>query len=73
MMLVADTSVLFSFFNMRSRARELSTLKAFELLSPEFALAELMEHKADIKMWFSLSDPQYSTSELAGSLGPQEG
>lgn len=60
MRLVADTSVLFSFFNRKSKARELSTLPHLELYAPEFALKELREHKEDIKKWFSLSDVQYS-------------
>jgi len=41
MRLVADTNILFSFFNEKSKARELSTLSSLILYSPEFALVEI--------------------------------
>lgn len=60
MRLVVDTNILFSFFNERSKARELSTLSSILLYSPEFALIELEKYKSDILKRFSLSDMQFS-------------
>ncbi|MBI3412583.1 MAG: PIN domain-containing protein [Candidatus Aenigmarchaeota archaeon] len=58
--LVVDTNVLFSFFNEKSKARELLTRPSFELYSPEFALDELNKHKNEITRKFSLSELQFS-------------
>jgi len=60
MRLVVDTSILFSFFNKKSRARELSTLPELELCSPKFALEEINNHKEDILKAFSISESQFS-------------
>ena len=60
MNLVVDTNVLFSFFNEKSKARELLTFPSLELYSPEFALGELNRHKEEIKRKFSLSELQFS-------------
>ena len=60
MRLIVDTSVLFSFFNEKSKARELSTLPELELYAPKFALDEIDEHKENIKEEFSLSEMQFS-------------
>jgi len=60
MRLVADTNILFSFFNEKSKAREYATLLSLELYSPKFALDELAKHKAEILKKFSLSDMQFS-------------
>ena len=60
MLLVADTNVLFSFFNRKSRARELSTLPELSIRSPKFALEEIKDHKSDIINVFSLSKAQFS-------------
>jgi predicted nucleic acid-binding protein len=54
--LVVDTNILFSFFNERSRAREISISGEVILHSPAFALKELKEHKSDIMEDFSLNE-----------------
>lgn len=59
MKLVVDTNILFSFFNERSKARELSLLPDLELHSPSFSLDEIMEHKSKILRSFSLSEVQF--------------
>lgn len=59
MRLVADTSELFSFFNEKSKAREISLIPEFELHSPSFFLDELYEHKAKLLACFSLSETQF--------------
>ena len=63
MLLVADTNILLSFFNEKSKARELATSSLLELFSPEFALEELKEHKEEIIEKFSLSEMQFSLIE----------
>ncbi len=60
MRLVADTNILFSFFNEKSKARELSTLSSLILYSPEFALVEIDKHKVEILKKFALSEMQFS-------------
>ena len=60
MKFVVDTNILFSFFNEKSKSRELSTLSSFILYSPEFALKELDKHKSEILKRFSLSEIQFS-------------
>jgi len=59
MRLVVDTNILFSFFNEKSKARELSTLSSLILYSPEFALVEIDKHKAEILKKFALSEMQF--------------
>lgn len=59
MELVVDTNILFSFFNERSRARQISVSGEVILYSPEFALKELEAHKADIIGDFSLNESQF--------------
>ncbi len=63
MRLVVDTPEIFSFFNERSKARELSLLPNMELNSPIFSLDEIKEHKLDIIERFSLSNTQFSLIE----------
>jgi|SRR3989338_4025813 len=63
MRLVADTNELFSLFNKKSKARELSFLPNLELHSPLFSLNEIKEHKSEILKRFSLSETQYSLIE----------
>lgn len=58
--LVVDANILFSFFNEKSKARELSTLSSIILYSPEFALEEINKHRGEILKRFSLSDVQFS-------------
>ena len=41
MRLVVNTNILFSFFNEKSKARELSILPELELYSPSFSLDEI--------------------------------
>lgn len=59
MRLVADTTELFSFFNEKSKARELSLSTKLDLHSPEFSLEEIKEHKDKIVKSFSLTEPQF--------------
>lgn len=59
MELVVDTNILFSFFNERSRARQLSVSGEVILYSPTFALKELEEHKPDIMKDFLLNESQF--------------
>jgi predicted nucleic acid-binding protein len=60
MRLVVNTNILFSFFNEKSKARELSTLPELELHSPSFSLEEIEKNKSKILKKFSLSEPQFS-------------
>lgn len=65
MLLVANANVLFSFFNSKSRAREIVLLEDVKLFSPKFLLKELEEHKEEIKEKFGLNEKQFSlTLEL---------
>jgi predicted nucleic acid-binding protein len=59
MRLIVDTTEIFSFFNKKSKARELSLLSKLELHSPLFALTEIKEHKSEILNRFSLSETQF--------------
>lgn len=69
MKLVVDTNVIFSFFNERSKARELSLLPELELYSPSFALDEIEEHKSEILERFSLTEAQFTLIEkLLGTV-----
>ena len=63
MRLFVDTNVIFSFFNERSKARELSLLPDLELYSPSFALDEIEEHKSEILKKFSLTEMQFTLIE----------
>jgi len=60
MRLVVDTNILFSFFNRKSTARELSTRYDLLLYSPTFALTELEKYNDVIMKRFSLTEIQYS-------------
>ena len=69
MKLVVDTNVIFSFFNERSKARELSLLPNLELYSPSFALDEIREHKSEILKKFFLTEAQFTLIEkLLGTV-----
>ncbi|RZN40082.1 MAG: hypothetical protein EFT35_03385 [Methanophagales archaeon ANME-1-THS] len=59
MKLIVNTNILFSFFNERSKARELSLLPDLELHSPAFSIGEIAEHRSEILTRFSLSDAQF--------------
>lgn len=59
MKLVVDTNILFSFFNRKSTARDISTRYDLLLYSPEFALIELEKYKDVIMKRFSLTEMQY--------------
>ena len=59
MILIVDANEIFSFFNEKSKARELSLLPILELCSPAFSLNEIKEHKSEILKRFSLSETQY--------------
>ena len=59
MKLVVDTNILFSFFNKKSKARELSLAPELELYSPCFSFDEIEEHKSEIFEKFSLSEVQF--------------
>jgi predicted nucleic acid-binding protein len=65
MRLVVDTSELFSFFNKKSKARELALSSKLDLYSPKFSLGEISEHKNRIIKSFSLSESQF---ELVNNL-----
>ena len=60
MRIVIDTSELFSFFNEKSKARELSFSVRLNLQSPNFSLEEIKEHKDKIVKSFSLSESQFA-------------
>lgn len=60
MRLVADTTELFSFFNEKSKARELSLSIKLSLQAPKFSLDEIEEHKDKIVKSFSLSELQFA-------------
>ena len=60
MRVVADTSELFSFFNEKSKARELSLSAKLSLQAPKFSLDEINEHKDKIIKSFSLTEPQFA-------------
>lgn len=65
MLLVANANVLFSFFNAKSKAREIVLLEDVKLFSPEFLLKELEKHKEEVKGKFGLNEKQFSlTLEL---------
>jgi len=57
--LVVDANILFSFFNKRSRARQILISGEVILHSPEFALKELEGHKPRIIAAFSLGESQF--------------
>jgi predicted nucleic acid-binding protein len=59
MRVVADTSEMFSFFNEKSKARELSLSTKLSLQAPKFSLDEINEHKDKIIKSFSLTEPQF--------------
>src|SRR3989338_1557936 len=60
MRLVVDTTEVFSFFNKKSKARELSLSAKLNLQAPKFSLGEIKEHKDKIVKSFSLSEPQFA-------------
>lgn len=65
MLLVANANVLFSFFNAKSKAREIVLLEDVKLFSPEFLLKELQKHRGEVKEKFGLNEKQFSlTLEL---------
>ena len=47
-LLVANTNVLFSFFGKSAITREVIFLLSGRIISPEFALEELREHKDEV-------------------------
>lgn len=59
MLLVADANILFSFFNPKSKAREIVLSGYVGLFSPIFLLKELGEHKEEIKEKFELNEVQF--------------
>lgn len=63
MRIVIDTNEIFSFFNRKSKAREISLLPNIELYSPLFSLEEIKKHKSDILERFNLTEEQYSLIE----------
>lgn len=69
MKLVVDTNEIFSFFNERSKAREISLCPKLELYSPFFSLNEIKKHKGDMVKRFSLSEVQYKLiNKLLGTV-----
>jgi predicted nucleic acid-binding protein len=59
MRLVIDTNEIFSFFNAKSKAREISLVPQLDLHSPSFSMTEIEKHKSKILKSFSLSDSQF--------------
>jgi predicted nucleic acid-binding protein len=59
MKVVIDTNEIFSFFNVHSKARELSLIPNLDLHSPSFSLKEIEKHKSKILKNFSLVESQY--------------
>ncbi|MBN2251546.1 MAG: hypothetical protein JW724_05695 [Candidatus Altiarchaeota archaeon] len=59
MKLVVDSSESFSFFNARSKARELSLQPALDLYAPAFSMEELLSKKHKIIESFALSETQF--------------
>lgn len=57
--LVANTNVLFSFFNKHSSARNIFLFGKVFLCSPEFALEELGKHKHTILKRFSIDESHF--------------
>jgi predicted nucleic acid-binding protein len=69
MLLVADANIIFSFFNPKSKAREIILSGDVEIFSPLFLLEEIEEHKEEIKEKFGLNELQFSlTIELIKAL-----
>lgn len=65
MLLVANANVLFSFFNSKSRAREIVLLEDVKLFSPDFLLKEIERHGGEIREKFGLNERQFTlTLEL---------
>ncbi|MFO8077644.1 MAG: PIN domain-containing protein [Thermoplasmatota archaeon] len=56
---MVDTNILFSFFNAKSTARDISTRYHMLLYSPVFSLKELDKYKDVIMKRFSLTEMQY--------------
>jgi predicted nucleic acid-binding protein len=65
--LVVDTNVLLTFYWRNSVSRQLITRKDFALVSPEYALTEIMRHKKEVmeKAHVSALDFRQVTEELA--------
>lgn len=61
MKLIIDANELFSFFNAKSKTRELALLSELELFSPKFALVEIRKYGSEIKKRFKLDDFQFET------------
>jgi predicted nucleic acid-binding protein len=69
MLLVADANILFSFFNSKSKAREIILSGKVVLFSPKFLLKELAKHREEIKEKFGLDEKQFTlTLELIKAL-----
>jgi predicted nucleic acid-binding protein len=65
MKLIVDTSESFSFFNARSKARELSLNPSLDLYAPEFSIEEIFDKRLKIISSFSLTEAQFlSTVKL---------
>lgn len=59
MKLVVDTNVLFTYFWEGSFSRSLLISKDLELVSPEYSLEELKEHKEEIKKKVRISESDF--------------
>ena len=60
MRLVIDANEIFSFFNAKSKARELALRFDVLLFSPYFAIDEIKKHELSVRKRFSLSERQFS-------------
>lgn len=63
MRLIIDANELFSFFNKKSKARELSLLPKIKLYSPMFVIEEINKYKKDISKKFNLTELQFKIIE----------
>ncbi len=69
MFLVVDANIIFSFFNAKSKARDIVLSGNVTLFSPEFLLKELIKHKKEIMRKFRLKNEQFElTAELVKAV-----
>lgn len=60
MRLVIDANEIFSFFNRKSKAREIALIPQLSLYAPKFALNELQKYEHEIMKKFSIDNRQFS-------------
>ncbi len=57
--LVVNTNVLFSFFGKSTKTRELVFLLSGRLISPEFAIEELIKHRSEVLRKVKIRDEEF--------------